>query len=166
MNDNCLVKRVYKELSVLQSCGFDTWCGRARELLQKYSILPNPNIKSHKQYVKSLIRNEYIKNWHENIQNHHKNPICRTYSLFKVKFQMENYLNCISDPKLRRSIVKFRMSSHALGVEKCRHKRSIGQENISNICLTCNVVEDEKHFILHCPRYSNEREHFLDKTHR
>ena len=31
---------VYSELSVLQSCGFDTWCGRARELLQKYSIVP------------------------------------------------------------------------------------------------------------------------------
>ena len=64
---------------------------------------------------------------------------------------MENYMNCISDPKLRRSILKFRVSSHALGVEKSRHKRNQGQGTISNMCLTCNLVEDEKHFILHCP---------------
>ena len=62
MNDSSLVKQVYIELSLLHLCGFDTWYGRARELVQKYSLEPNANSQKLK---KKHLNYWYVMIWKE-----------------------------------------------------------------------------------------------------
>ena len=124
-------------------------------------VLTGTKRKFAKVLKKILIRDDLIRNWYESIQNQSKNPICRTYSVFKFVFQMEPYLKHISNYKLRRSLTQLRTSSHALGVESSRHKRKDDPSKSSSLCAQCNVLEDEAHFVLHCPRLALERQHLF-----
>ena len=74
---------------------------------------------------------------------------------------MEPYLKHISNYKLRRSLTQLRTSSHALGIESSRHKRKDDPSKSSSLCAQCNVLEDEAHFVLHCPRLALERQHLF-----
>ena len=64
---------------------------------------------------------------------------------------------CIQDRRLRRSLARLRTSSHALGIETGRHMRISDQDESSRMCTTCNALDDETHFLLHCSRFSEER---------
>ena len=71
---------------------------------------------------------------------------------------MEGYLLLLPNLKHMSTIARFRMSSHTLGIETGRHaKPKIAKEERK--CRYCNLddVEDEKHFLLKCPLYSEER---------
>ena len=94
-----------------------------------------------------------------NINDKENNPQLRTYSLFKKEFIIEPYLLQVVDYKLRKVIARFRLSNHDLKVETGRHcKPKIPLEQ--RICRLCkeNVIEDETHFLMCCPAYSQLRE--------
>ena len=85
------------------------------------------------------------------ISNLVKNPILRTYDKIKHDFIMEPYL--------------LRCSSHTLAIEKGRHTKP--RTDLSErLCLFCrsNKVEDEKHFIIECCLYSDERDRLFTKV--
>ena len=73
-------------------------------------------------------------------------------------------MNLISDHKLRRSLARLRTSSHALGVETSRHRRGDSIIESTRLCSTCNVTEDESHFMLHCPKYLEPRQKFFNNS--
>ena len=51
---------------------------------------------------------------------------------------------------------KLRLSSHKLSIEKGRHSHpKIPEEN--RLCKVCGVIENEKHFLLHCDMYHEQR---------
>ena len=54
----------------------------------------------------------------------------------------------------RKMIAKLRISDHNLLIEKGRHLKLHRNERL---CQKCKVVEDEKHFILHCSNNPNLR---------
>ena len=85
-------------------------------------------------------------------------PILRTFVTFKEEFKLENYLLIISDYKIRKCIAKFRLGSHDLMIERGRHtKPKTPLENRTCQCCNLNVVEDEKHFLLVCPLFYQQR---------
>ena len=56
--------------------------------------------------------------------------------------------------------------SFTLAIEKGRHTKP--RTNISDrLCLYCsnNTIEDEKHFVVQCPFYSEERKQLFKKVH-
>ena len=69
---------------------------------------------------------------------------------------METYLETIHVNKFRISLSKFRLSSHDLAIEKGRYN-NINREN--RLCTYCNmnVIENEFHFLLVCPKYKHLR---------
>ena len=77
---------------------------------------------------------------------------------FKLNFTFEAYLH-INSSKIRSAITQLRVSSHHLQIEKGRHHKPkpIPLEERKCIYCTDNTIEDEKHFLLHCPRYSDQR---------
>ena len=82
----------------------------------------------------------------------------RTYKTFKLTTFLENYLLQITNIKTRKEFTKLRISSHRLQIEMGRYSRpKTPLEN--RTCKLCNSsdVEDEKHFLLFCPFYQNER---------
>ena len=70
---------------------------------------------------------------------------------------MEPYLLQLSNFKNRQLIAKFRSSDHNLEIEKGRYKNIPRQQRL---CNTCNNIEDEDHFFLHC-RINNQPRNLL-----
>ena len=78
-----------------------------------------------------------------------------TYTSFKCRFDMEDYLDTISNREHRVQYRKIRISNHRLAIETGRFNKT--QRN-DRLCLYCkhhskSDIEDEKHILLRCPRY-------------
>jgi len=79
----------------------------------------------------------------------------RLYKHIKHNLTFETYLS-INNKSLRIAISKVRLSSHLFNIERGRWgHRKLPIEN--RICSHCNVIEDEYHCLIVCPRYVNER---------
>ena len=73
---------------------------------------------------------------------------------------MEPYLDLVDNYVLKKSLARYRTSSHALKVESTRYKKRLlnhANYEVEKLCSHCNVIEDETHFLLECPSYSNLR---------
>ena len=88
--------------------------------------------------------------------------IARTCRLYKSSFGTECYLKSINNPKLRVALSKFRASSNDLEIERGRYVRR--KLNVDKrLCLSCNVVENEEHFVTVCNDNEVERALFINK---
>lgn len=60
----------------------------------------------------------------------------------------------------KRIITKFRLSSHKLYIETGRY---VGLNRTERLCQNCDThnIEDEFHFMLQCPLYSNLRTQYI-----
>ena len=87
----------------------------------------------------------------------------RTYALFKIEIGRERYLDEIKNVATRHSMTKFRLSNNLLNIEKLRHTtpKTPKEERYCPFCPT--TVEDEVHFLLHCPIYSLPRNDMMNK---
>ena len=63
-------------------------------------------------------------------------------------------------------MTRFRLCSHSLEIERGRYQDSNRQERLCHYCKTHgkNEVEDEGHFMISCPLYSELRERFLPQN--
>ena len=64
----------------------------------------------------------------------------RTYSKFKSKFEMENYLLVLKNRNERRNLTRLRISAHNLNIEKGRHKRPVKIPVDGRICELCSEL--------------------------
>ena len=80
----------------------------------------------------------------------------RTYSTFKKKIGPEPYLSRINNPTIRKQVSKFRLSNHTLMIETGRHNKIPKEIRFCPFCP--NSIENEIHFLFHCPTYSIRRE--------
>ena len=78
------------------------------------------------------------------------------YSSFKHNFGCEKYLYLVKNDKFRLALTRFRASSHILEIERGRYTVPITPEE-NRLCHTCDVVENEKHFLIHCTNYNEQR---------
>ena len=50
---------------------------------------------------------------------------------------------------MTKELIKLRIGAHKLKIESCRYARpKIPRQN--RLCICCNKIEDESHFLLHC----------------
>ena len=76
---------------------------------------------------------------------------------------MEPYLYLISNLRYRNTLTRLRTSSHTLEIERGRY--IIPKTPVCDrICRTCNVTEDEIHFLLNCVEYGKMRDDFNAKV--
>lgn len=86
-------------------------------------------------------------------------PKLRTYAKFKLCFEKEKYLDCISKSIYKKALARFRVSSHDLHIESGRRS---GTPITQRLCpFGCNQIEDEFHFLLVCPTYTYYRNIFI-----
>ena len=64
---------------------------------------------------------------------------------------MEPYLLTITNKESRRKLSKLRCGSHDLSIETGRYKKQAVEERL---CLNCNKVEDELHFLMECELFT------------
>ena len=85
----------------------------------------------------------------------------RTYRLIKQDFGIESYLECINEKSIRKCISSLRISAHRLRIERGRYVRP-KEEIEDRLCLLCNTIEDEVHFLVKCRKYENQRSLLYD----
>ena len=129
-------------------------------------LLPNVDMV---QKVKILLKNAFVRKWEYDLSDNERkgnfgNKL-RTYRLFKNSFRMESYLVEIKSLKIKKSLTKLRVGSHNLQIEKGRHSIPY-KEPCERICKYCanKDIEDEKHFIMSCPLYSQLRNNLFKKV--
>ena len=120
--------------------------------------------------VRSQLFNLAEKEWIEDVKS---KPKLRNYEIFKTDLQPANYLQSFM-PKFKRSLfAQFRTGVLPLRIETGRYhltkdpkSKTYRKLNVEErICLICNMnsVEDEIHFLCHCPMYEVQRKLLFTK---
>ena len=86
----------------------------------------------------------------------------RTYGLLKNEIGREIYLKQISNPIIRKSYTKFRLSNHHLMIETGRHKCIKKKLRFCPICP--KEIENELHFLLECQAFKTIRDELITKV--
>ncbi|MCG8049040.1 MAG: hypothetical protein N0E48_26130, partial [Candidatus Thiodiazotropha endolucinida] len=104
-------------------------------------------------------RDHYISEWNERLS---MSSSLGWYKKLKPSITISTYLEKLVNVKHRRAITKLRLSSHNLLIETGRHRQI---ERADRKCVYCNLndIEDELHFILICPQYTDIRQLFIKK---
>jgi len=107
--------------------------------------------------IKQRLLDNYKQSWYSEINN---SPRLMSYCRFKNTFELEPYLDFITNKKYKTSLTRFRLSSHRLEIERGRYN-NILRENRK--CKFCNghAIENEYHFLLVCPLYREIRKKHL-----
>ena len=87
----------------------------------------------------------------------------KTMSLLKTDIGFEEYLTATKNVSDRIAMSKFRLSNHNLMIEKGRHEKP-KIDSVKRFCPFCpSLVEDEYHFLLKCPIYTQLRVKLFDE---
>ena len=154
---NCIYKELH-QLSISDP-GSVTWATLVRDTLYKCNlgIYWERQAISDDNFFLSLVRkrlqDNYRTEWAESVMN---STDGRIYKHIKESFCYESYLDNIQNRALRHALTKIRLSSHRYNIETGRWgKNKIPRADRQ--CTLCNVIEDEYHILIICPRYVNER---------
>ena len=109
--------------------------------------------------VKRLI-DQFHQTSMESINNSSK---MKVLSLLKETPGAEKYLSEVRNTDHRMAMSKLRLSGHTLEIERGRYNNTQAEERYCTYCkaLGSTLVEDEKHFLLHCPMSKELREKCL-----
>ena len=109
--------------------------------------------------VKRLI-DQFHQTSMESINNSSK---LKVLSLLKRNPGAEAYLSEVKNTKHRMALTKLRLSGHTLEIERGRYNNTQQEDRHCAYCkaLGSTQVEDEKHFLLHCPMSKELREKCL-----
>ena len=159
------LRNAFDTLVQLHNLGQSNWWTEVTTLLASLEIsdpeshefnLANKNNKL-LDTLKEKVYSTHIENCMARIKSNTEGKL-RILRTFKQDYCMEGYLLLLPNLKHMSTIARFRMSSHTLAIETGRHaKPKIAKEERK--CRYCNLddVEDEKHFLLKCPLYNEER---------
>ena len=108
--------------------------------------------------IKHCLLESYV-GWRASIDTH---TSLYFYKEIKSTFQMSPYITLLQNIKYRNILAKLRLSSHNLQIESGRHLKIPRPDRK---CILCNLndIEDEFHFVLVCPFYSDLRAQFIPK---
>lgn len=132
------------------------------------NIVGSARIKDTLKRLKTHLLDEFYMYWKVKITTDiplsnnktHKNlgNKLRTYRIFKSNIRREKYLK-LKNIKLRTTIAKFRLSAHNLEIERGRFRDNKYITPDKRLCKYCalNSCEDELHFLLLCPFYTELR---------
>ena len=162
--ENNILKKALKENIEMNS----PWAKFIHDTLGSYNHIHAFNlfgVKSYSQLYKKLkvkFTSEFVDTWKRNLfddsrKNGGGNKL-RTYRIFKTEFNLEKYLEVLSDFTLRRALSKFRLSDHNLGIElgrRCKPKLPV-QERTCQRCNS-NEIDDEFHLLFSCKSHISER---------
>ena len=104
------------------------------------------------------LKDVFIQTWSQQCRDCTK--ACN-YFLYKTTFGTEHYLDNL--PKSQRTfLTKIRTSNHKLPIEKGTYNNIPREQRICNLC-TLGCVDDEFHFLLECPFFSDLRKVHIPK---
>ena len=110
-----------------------------------------------KEKLCSLDQEQFTQDLFNDRNNVNGNKL-RTYRLYKDSVEAEPYVTCQLPRSVRRTLSQFRSGALPLAVETGRYSRPQVPLN-DRLCKFCalNSVEDEIHFLMVCPLYTDIR---------
>ena len=161
------VRQAYNTLKALHVSGQTNWCSTVKTILSEgnNAQLWHNQVMTNKQYssFKEQLHQSFMMDCINKINDSTTNPKLRTYKLLKEQFKLESYLTHPTNINHTLALLKFRISAHNLAIETGRYTKP--KTPIENrLCIHCtqNEVETEKHFLLNCSLYNNERQNLLE----
>ena len=115
----------------------------------------------------AAFREDFVSKWLHDIEREESHDgtslnKLRTYKCFKRAWGIEPYLLCVDSRDRRVLLSKFRIGTCPLRIETGRYEIMNGTKRVpalQRFCLCCNTqrVEDEFHFLIICPIYTELR---------
>ena len=101
------------------------------------------------------LQDQFLQTWHSKTSDSNVTKLLN--HLKSNKYSMSNYLHLVKDTQIRQMFTKLRISAHCL--QECSG-RYLGLSRDERICKLCssNTIESVEHFILHCDKFSIERD--------
>ena len=158
MDVSTLVKKAYLENLSSNS----NWCQTIQILNANLGLHSRQKeIKNFAFSAKRTMRDLFIRYWEQELQlaRQEQGGRRKFYAQTKKRFQTESYLS-LPVFQDRQRITKLISSTHNLEIEKGRHQNIDRDRRKCTMC-DLDLVEDENHFILHCPAYTNIRTEIL-----
>ena len=161
-------KQCYNMLRSFAAVGKVNWASNVRSLLYKYGFgyvweadtVGNATLFIHT--FKQRIMDCLIQELHSEMEDSSKSL---HYRYFKLTYETEFYLDIDLPYLYKKTLSNFRCSGHNLMIEKGRHQSPKVDRSfrICPFCLKRNayVIEDEFHFFLVCPVYTEIRNMYL-----
>jgi hypothetical protein len=165
-DESSLQKKVYIMLKTdceLGNVNDGNWAFQIKSILQEHGFLyvwlQQSDIYTQIPFleIKQRIIDNFLQRWYSEVVNSRR---LETYSLFKHAFERERYLEVITDQRFKNALARFRTSSHRLNIEIGRYNNVPRDQRV---CLSCNmnILENEYHFLLVCPKYRELRRKYL-----
>ena len=150
-----LLGKAFNENKRLSEIGFDNWYSRLLKLANDFNIDIDLNYTN--KEISHLVKIEYVNRWKNDINDIKRHPKLRTYNFIKSDFRIEPYLTKVKNTKYRKAISKLRASSHILEIERGRYTKPPTPKE-QRLCILCNTMETEIHFLTECSLYGDERD--------
>jgi hypothetical protein len=123
-------------------------------------------ILQNKDTIKNIIKSKFKEKMWCDKELEEKRKLRYYKDVINPNLEDQNHLSVLTSVKKKTSTVKIRTNSHELHSE-------IGHWSIpktpwdGRVCHLCDTkkVEDEKHFLLDCPTYTQIRSHFQNICH-
>ncbi|MES9993748.1 MAG: reverse transcriptase family protein [Candidatus Thiodiazotropha sp.] len=159
--ENTLLREAFALNEYLHTQGVNTWFSFIDNLCKLNGLKPLHLLKDSLSLLRNNLCELFVEYWSKGIKSYSKMD---TYTSFKDRFCMENYLNTVSNRAHRVSYTKIRISNHRLAVETGRYHKIPRCARFCEYCKTQEVyqVEDEKHVLLSCLKYNNFRNELFD----
>jgi len=159
--ENCILNAVLMEelKDLSDNPQVINWISRIKSILEPAGfaevwLFPESVcVKGFVPVLRNRLRDIYITGWRASIDTH---TSLYLYKEIKSTFQMSPYITLLQNIKYRNILAKLRLSSHNLQIESGRHYKIPRHDRK---CILCNLndIEDEFHFVLICPFYSDLR---------
>ena len=164
MEQNRLPNQAYKMLVILDENGKKCWTTGVREILSKtgfYFVWLHQgvgDVKSFLHVFKQRVLDMFTQEWSADIRDKER---YETYRSFKVRVEAEQYLADIDIYCFRVALTQLRLGVLSINSNLHRYSDCLTDRN----CVFCqNHVENESHFLLICPLYSDLRNRFLENV--
>ena len=161
-----LMKHVYYEM--YRKCEMENdvknWSWQIRNMLFSYGfghVWVNQGVGDEQAFYKCFyqrLKDNYQQSCMEKVNGSSKCILYRNLiDMYKVPF----YIESVQDMKYRQAITNLRTCNHRLHSETGRWSTPVpfGER----ICSSCNVLEDEYHFVLICSKYIELRSKYIPK---
>jgi len=146
----------------------NTWYNKITSLAEALQVTTQAasatkhGLKKFSKSIQSKMKQNYNTFWYQELNksaaksNMLGGNKLRTYNKLKVNFAPEPYLTIVDNNDHRSAITQLRVSSHPLHIES---QRGTVQNPKNRLCPFCSDphMEDEFHFIMECPTYTEYR---------
>ncbi|MCG8034648.1 MAG: endonuclease/exonuclease/phosphatase family protein, partial [Candidatus Thiodiazotropha taylori] len=139
------------------------WASLLRDLFSSlgfYEVWIQQGVGNYNNFisaVKQRLTDTFIQNWMARLGESSRANFYRTFAEFKL----QPYLDNINIGKFSNALSRLRMASHRLEIESGRWVKPNSIPVIDRKCSNCSVLEDEYHFVLECPLYTDLRKKYI-----